>query len=78
MSKEQFEALIPYISADLIKLIADKENIPHDDAILKLYSSKLYELLEEFNDLPEYTNVVDILEIVKCKIKALRASTSKR
>ena len=47
MSKEQFEALIPYISADLIKLIADKENISHDDAILKLYSSKLYELLED-------------------------------
>ena len=47
MSKEQFEALIPYISADLIKLIADKENISHDDAILRLYSSKLYELLED-------------------------------
>ena len=40
-------ALIPYISADLIKLIADKENISHDDAILRLYSSKLYELLED-------------------------------
>lgn len=47
MSKEQFEALIPYISADLIKLIADKENISHDDTILRLYSSKLYELLED-------------------------------
>lgn len=47
MSKEQFEALIPYISADLIKLIADKESISHDDAILRLYSSKLYELLED-------------------------------
>ena len=47
MSKEQFEALIPYISADLIKLIADKENISHDEAILRLYSSKLYELLED-------------------------------
>ena len=47
MSKEQFEALIPYISADLIKLIADKENISHADAILRLYSSKLYELLED-------------------------------
>lgn len=46
MSKEQFEALIPYISADLISLIAEKENISHDDAILKLYGSRLYELLE--------------------------------
>lgn len=46
MSKEQFEALIPYISADLVKLIAEKENISHDDAILRLYSSKLYEMLE--------------------------------
>lgn len=46
MGQEQFVALMPYISADLVSLIAEKQNISGEDAIKKLYSSKLYAALE--------------------------------
>lgn len=47
MGQEQFVAMMPYISADLVALIADKQNISHEDAIIKLYASKLYAALEQ-------------------------------
>ena len=47
MSQEQFAAMMPYISADLVALIAEKQNIPHEEAIKKLYASKLYAALEK-------------------------------
>ena len=47
MSQEQFAAIMPYISADLVAMIATKQNIAHKDAINLLYSSKLYEALEK-------------------------------
>lgn len=46
MGKEQFAAIMPYISADLIAYISEKQNISEDEAIKKLYASKLYETLE--------------------------------
>ena len=46
MTKDNFEALIPYISSDLVSMIANKQNITNEEAIVKLYSSKLYEALE--------------------------------
>ena len=46
MGQEQFIALIPYISADLVTMITKEQNISDKDAIKKLYSSKLYEALE--------------------------------
>ena len=47
MSKEEFTAIMPYISADLVGLIARKNNISEEDAVLKLYNSKLYAILEQ-------------------------------
>ena len=47
MGQEQFAALMPYISADLVRLISEKQNISSQDAIAKLYASKLYEALEK-------------------------------
>lgn len=47
MGQEQFAAIMPYISADLIGMIAKKKNIPENDAITKLYNSKLYATLEQ-------------------------------
>lgn len=47
MGHEQFVAIMPYISADLINMIAQKQNITESDALNKLYSSKLYGLLEK-------------------------------
>lgn len=47
MSQEQFAAMMPYISADLVELIAEKQNISHEEAIKKLYASKLYAALEK-------------------------------
>jgi hypothetical protein len=44
---EQFIAIMPYISADLVSMIANKQNISEAEALNKLYSSKLYELLEK-------------------------------
>ena len=46
MGQEQFAAIMPYISADLVALIAKKKNLTEEEAITKLYSSKLYESLE--------------------------------
>lgn len=46
MGQEQFTAIMPYISADLVAMIADKQNITDEEAIIKLYASKLYEALE--------------------------------
>lgn len=47
MGHEQFAAIMPYISADLVSMIAQKQNITEADALNKLYSSKLYVLLEK-------------------------------
>ena len=47
MSKKEFTAIMPYISADLVGLIARKNNISEEDAVLKLYNSKLYSALED-------------------------------
>ncbi len=49
MSREQFTAILPYICADLAGMIAEKENIPENDAIMKLYDSMLYAFLEQEN-----------------------------
>lgn len=46
MGHEQFAAMMPYISADLVAMIANKQNITNEEAITKLYASKLYEALE--------------------------------
>ena len=47
MSQEQFTAILPYISADLVSMIVRKKSISEEDAILKLYTSKLYVALEQ-------------------------------
>lgn len=47
MGQEQFLAMMPYISTDLVSLIAEKQNISEEAAIKKLYSSNLYAALEK-------------------------------
>ena len=47
MGQEQFAAIMPYISADLVAMIAEKQSIDAEEAIKKLYSSKLYSALEK-------------------------------
>ena len=47
MGQKQFAAIMPYISADLVSMIAEKQNIEPEKAIRKLYSSKLYAALEK-------------------------------
>lgn len=47
MGQEQFVAMMPYISADLVGMIVEKQNISNEEAIKKLYASKLYEALEQ-------------------------------
>lgn len=47
MRLDQFAAIMPYISADLVGMIAKKENISETDAITKVYNSKLYAILEQ-------------------------------
>ena len=46
IEQEQFAAIMPYISTDLVAMIADKQNISSEKSITKLYASKLYESLE--------------------------------
>ena len=47
MGKDEFAAIMPCISADLVGFIAQKQGISSREAIEKLYSSKLYEALED-------------------------------
>ena len=47
MGQEQFTAILPTISADLIAMISDKQGISEEDAIRQLYMSKLYAALEK-------------------------------
>ncbi len=47
MGQEQFNAIMPYISADLVSLISAKQNISNEEAIKKLYASGLYAALEK-------------------------------
>lgn len=49
MGQEQFNAMIPVISADIAKMIAQKKNISEKEAIVLLYASKLYAVLEKEN-----------------------------
>lgn len=47
MGQEQFNAIMPVISADIVKMIAEKRNVSEKDAIKLLYVSKLYAALEK-------------------------------
>lgn len=47
MGQEQFNAMLPVISADIVKMIASKRQIAEKDAIKLLYTSKLYAALEQ-------------------------------
>ena len=46
MGQAQFNAIMPYMRADLVAEISRQENIADEEAIKKLYSSKLYAVLE--------------------------------
>ena len=47
MGKEEFAAIMPYISADLASMIAEKQGVSGEEAIKKLYGSQLYSALEK-------------------------------
>ncbi len=47
MGQEQFVAIMPYISADLIGMIVKKQGVSEQEALSKLYASKLYASLEK-------------------------------
>ncbi len=47
MGQEQFAAIMPAISSDLVAMITSKQKISEEEAIRKLYSSKLYAALEK-------------------------------
>lgn len=46
MEREQFIAIMPYIISSLVGMIAKKKGIPENEAIIRLYESKLYSALE--------------------------------
>lgn len=47
MTNNQFTAIMPFISSDLIQYICKKQNISETEALNMLYSSKLYSVLEQ-------------------------------
>lgn len=49
MEQDQFAAILPYISSDLVDMIVNKKGISEQEAISKLYSSDLYRALEQEN-----------------------------
>ena len=46
MNKEKFQTLLPIFVSALIKKIIEQKNIPADEALSRLYNSKLYILLD--------------------------------
>ncbi|WP_142414668.1 hypothetical protein [Hathewaya massiliensis] len=46
MDKNKFDAVFPIISAALAEKISVELNLSYENAIIKLYSSHLYEMLE--------------------------------
>ena len=46
MGQEQFNAIMPVISADLVNTIVSRRGITEEKAIKLLYTSRLYEILE--------------------------------
>ena len=56
MGQEQFHSMMPVISADIVGMIAAKRGVTENEAIRLLYTSKLYEALEqEENKLWQYS-----------------------
>lgn len=49
MDKSKFDAVYPIICTDLVEKIAVELNLIDKDAIAELYSSHLYEILEQEN-----------------------------
>lgn len=47
MRQEQFNAMMPVIAVDIIRMITEKEHISEEAAIRMLYSSKLFAALEQ-------------------------------
>lgn len=47
MDKSKFDAVFPIISSSLVKKISDELKMNDKDAVTNLYSSHLYELLEQ-------------------------------
>lgn len=47
MGQEQFRAMMPIISADVVAMIVTKRGVSENEAIQLLYASKLYEALEK-------------------------------
>lgn len=47
MSNEQFNAILPLISADLVSMICKNNGLSEQEAIKLLYGSKFYEALED-------------------------------
>lgn len=46
MDKAKFEALLPFIVTALMQKIIERKKVSHDEAFSRLYSSKLYLMLE--------------------------------
>lgn len=46
VENKRFEVILPIITAELISFIMKEESLGEDDAINRLYATRLYELLE--------------------------------
>jgi hypothetical protein len=47
MDKNKFDAVFPIISAALVEMIMAELNLSDKEAVIELYSSHLYEMLEQ-------------------------------
>ena len=47
MGQQQFYSMMPVISADLVSMIVTRRGISENEAIRLLYTSKIYEALEQ-------------------------------
>ena len=47
MPQEEFNAMLPPISDSLVAMIAEKRNLTEKDAMMQLYQSSVYALLEK-------------------------------
>ncbi len=63
MDENKFIGLLPLITSNLAGMIAENENISEDEAISKLYNSKLYAMLEKENTKVWQFSVTKLFEL---------------
>lgn len=69
MDEKKLIGLLPMMTSSLASMIAEKDNISEDEAISKLYNSKLYSMLEKENTKVWQFSITKLFELYQEEVK---------